>query len=365
MPVFKKTIVVNATALRSGGGLTIYRQFISHLSTYIQGNRYYIFVNSIVEKPTIEGVTYICDENHSWLHRIAWEYGGLKKWLRAKGIRPDVIVSLQNTGAMTKCRQVIYYHQSLPFYPIKWSLWKHSERGMWLYKHVYPWFVRNTLNRDTDVVVQIPFIKRAFLKKFNIEEGRVHVLFPDVEHFEVNDIKGVELDKSMVHLVYPASAVTYKEHDTIVEALNLLKKKKAEIIERVKVHFTIEKTDMPVLWKKINTYGLQEQFVWEGYMMHGDLLSLYKSSQGLLFPSIIETLGLPLLEATVFGLPIIAADLDYAHEVLKGYSGVSFIKEKDYQSWADEIASLCENQLRFLPLPYMESQWPKFFELIG
>jgi len=39
-----------------------------------------------------------------------------------------------------------------------------------------------------------------------------------------------------------------------------------------------------------------------------------------LFPSYIETFGLPLIEAAAFGLPIGVANEAYAHEVLKGYN---------------------------------------------
>ena len=68
----KKTVIVNAAALRSSGALSIYRQFITHLPKGVNGNRYYIFVDSSVDQPVIEGVTYIHDDNHSCRHRISW-----------------------------------------------------------------------------------------------------------------------------------------------------------------------------------------------------------------------------------------------------------------------------------------------------
>lgn len=39
----------------------------------------------------------------------------------------------------------------------------------------------------------------------------------------------------------------------------------------------------------------------------------------LIFPSYIETVGLPLVEAMSVGAVILAADCEYAHEVLDGY----------------------------------------------
>ena len=44
----------------------------------------------------------------------------------------------------------------------------------------------------------------------------------------------------------------------------------------------------------------------------------------LLFPSYLETVGLPLLEAKQYGAPIIASDCAYAHETVGEYENVSY-----------------------------------------
>lgn len=360
-----KNVIVNTSALRNSGALSIYRQFIFHLSEYIDGNKYYIFVDSTVEQPPISGVTYISDDNHSFRHRIAWEHGGLNRWLKQRGIKPAVIVSLQNTGTVTKCKQVIYYHQSLPFYPRQWNPFKAKERLMWLYKHIYPLFVQSTISRKTHVVVQIPFIKRGFIKRFNIDPEQVHVLFPDVERIDVSIIQPLYKEDRNIHFLYPATAFPYKEHSTIVKAIALLNKHSPQIATRVRIHFTISASDYPKLWWMIERLELKDQFIMEGYMSHDKLLSLYKSVDALLFPSSIETLGLPLLEATAFGLPIIASNLDYAHEVLDEYQGVVYADCFNYKLWAKEIEHICLCPQKYESLPPKESSWKEFFKLIN
>lgn len=360
-----KIIIVNTSALRSSGALAVYHQFIAHLQFYVGSHRWIIFVDPSVEQPIIDGVTYIPDENHSWRHRIAWEHGGLKRWLKQQDITPDVIVSLQNTGSVIECKQVIYYHQSLPFYPRKWNLLKAKERMMWLYKHIYPFFVSSTLNDKTDVVVQIPFIKRGFCKKYKFAEDKVHVLFPDVEKIETDKIIAANLSADCLHFIYPATPFPYKEHKTLVEAVRILRQSNPSVFAKIRIHFTIPIGGYPILEQLIVEYGVSEQFVFDGVMSHENLLSFYKASQGLLFPSTIETLGLPLLEAAAFGLPIIASDLDYVHEVLNGYGGVIFAKAENCQKWADLITRVCEEAPTFEPLTSKESSWGKFFELIN
>ena len=44
----------------------------------------------------------------------------------------------------------------------------------------------------------------------------------------------------------------------------------------------------------------------------------------LIFPSYIETFGYPLIEAAQMGAIVLAADCDYAHEVLSGYENVYY-----------------------------------------
>ena len=59
-----------------------------------------------------------------------------------------------------------------------------------------------------------------------------------------------------------------------------------------------------------------------------------------MFPSYIETFGLPLIEAAQFGIPIIVSNLDYAHEALKGYNGARYVEYSDAQKWSNEISDL-------------------------
>lgn len=360
----KKKVIVNAAALRSSGALSIYNQFITHLSEYIGRNLYYIFVDPSVNQPPIEGVTYIQDDNHSWKHRILWEHGGLNDWLKTRDLVPDVIVSLQNTGVVTDCRQVIYYHQSLPFYDWKWNPLKKAERIMWLYKHVYPYFVKSTLNNKTDVVVQIPYIKRMFVERFRFNPDKVHVLFPDVEHIEIKSVACLDWDMSMIHFLFPATLFPYKKHCNILRALNILKRRNSVVFSKIKVHFTISAGESKSMDELIKSYGLKEQIVMEGEMPHSKLLSCYKTSQGLLFPSVIETLGLPLLEAASFGLPIVVSDLGYSREVLQGYSGAVFVESENIERWADEIERIALLPQKCEPVLPMESSWGHFFDLV-
>lgn len=105
----------------------------------------------------------------------------------------------------------------------------------------------------------------------------------------------------------------------------------------------------------------------DGIIPHNDLLRLYKAVDALVFPSTIETFGLPLIEAASMGKPIIASDLDYAREVLGQYKGVSFVPSDNAVAWSDEIMKLDINsRICYLPIELpAKSSWEDFFNLIN
>ena len=47
-----------------------------------------------------------------------------------------------------------------------------------------------------------------------------------------------------------------------------------------------------------------------------DVQPLYRSASALVYPSLLESFGLPLTEAKACGLPVIAAELDVVRDVL-------------------------------------------------
>lgn len=85
----------------------------------------------------------------------------------------------------------------------------------------------------------------------------------------------------------------------------------------------------------------------------------------MLFPSYIETFGLPLVEAASFGMPILAAEMDYAREVMGDYEGVKFLDHKDSKLWAENIIDLYNKRIKYTPYNiHYETSWKDFFELI-
>lgn len=360
-----KNIAIVATATRSSGALTIYNQFLSHLVDYSESLRCIIFVHPSMPQPPIDNVTYEIVNTERYFDRIMFDCFKCKQILQKKKISIDVVISLQNTGVrcLKGIKTVIYYHQGIPFYHYKCNLLDPYERVMAMYKYVYPFLVKNSIADGTRFVAQIPFMAKNIIKKYKINKDYVYVLPPDVESIDVDTINSYDKwDDSCSHFIYPATSYRYKNHKTIMNALGVLKH---TLTRKIVVHFTIEPTDSPDILEMVERNDVSEMVDFMGVVPHDVLLSMYKSSDALLFPSVIETFGLPLVEASAFGIPILVSDMEYAHDVVGSYSGVRYIEPDNYKLWAKEMNCIVEDRKRYnLFRQEGKSSWDTFFEIV-
>lgn len=356
-------VCIIATICKETGALTIFYQLMNHIKEANKnGSRFYIFIDPSMPTPDVEKVTYI-KYNTAGLNRFKFDGYDFRRICNERRIKPDVIFSLNNSGVRYKgIRQIVYYHQALPLYPNGFSPLKSEERGMWLFHYYYPKYVKLSLRKNTDVVVQTEIIKKLFNKKYSFPLKRIHVAFPDVEQIDVNTVEPFEFAQGSINFIYPATAPKYKEHTTLAESLNRVSD---EYVKRkIRIHLTLRKGEHAELEKVIEKYGLQEQFVFHGAMPHEQLLSMYKAADGLFFPSTVETIGLPLLEAAAFGLPVLANDLDYVKDVLKDYEGLKLAPLRDFDAWGKKILSICNDSPRYSSYQRVGgSDWPKVLQL--
>lgn len=367
MGIVEKNIIVNATATRESGALTILNQFIEHIQTD-KSDQYYVFVDQnykIIRDH--ERIEYIFVNTVSWWKRILWDVYGLKKWLKSNNIKPNLIISLQNIGIkMKSVPQLIYYHQPFPLSSYKWSLFRKDERIFFLYKYIYPYFVALYLHKQTHIVVQIPSIRKAFISKFKVSPGNVHVIPPDITNIDNSQFPVIDSNSDLIQFIFPATPFIYKNHICLINSLNDLRTVRPDLIKKIRIHFTFEKKNGIKLYHCIQQYGLEENFIFEGVIPHGELLGMYRSMRALLFPSIIETFGLPLIEAASAGIPVLVSDLPYARDVLNNYVGASFVKYNDISEWTYHIIRLCENKHIYPSFQYGQkiSNWNSFFQLV-
>lgn len=349
-----KNIFVNATSATMGGSLTILKQFIQQVEIEKSSNKkYYIFIPLNLSMKVSDNIKLIPIKAKGYKDRIIWDLYGMKKWSKDNNVIPALILSLQNTAVKFKdIAQIIYLHQPLPYAKeSEWNLLKKDERKMWFYKYIYKIWIDISIKRNHYIIVQTEWMKQALIDD-NYDSSKILISTPTLNPIDINLVEDIDLDHNFSYFFYPAADYKYKNHRVIVEALREIKIKYPEVLDRIRVIFTLSEDTQT--YKDIVHYNLQDTVVFTSAISYEEVLKYYKVSTGILFPSYIETFGLPLIEAATFGKKIFVSDCSYSHEVLRDYPLASFISYNDKNKWMqaliDNLGEYDEKPMNFNPI---------------
>lgn len=311
-------ILVIDVAAQVGGAVTILEQFIEEFKKDKE-NHYYV-VLSVITYANTDNITFI---NCAWvkkslIHRLYFDEIYIKNIIGK--IKPDRILSLQNkTVAVKHIPQTVYYHNVLPISNKRFSYQESKE--LWFYQNAIGSIVKWSLNRADSIIVQAGWIKKQLSDRWGINE-RIIKVKPPV--FDVEEVAPTIPDIAGLVLFYPANAAIYKNHQNLLLACK-------EIWKEYRSSFTLvltgalddfNKSCQDIIRDNIENIRLV------GRLNKSQMLGYYKIST-LIFPSYLETIGLPLIEAKESGSRILVSDCEYAHETLSDYQDVLFFDPFD------------------------------------
>ncbi|MDD5638796.1 MAG: glycosyltransferase [Candidatus Pacebacteria bacterium] len=369
----KKIIFVNATAATEGGALTILRQFLDSIKIYSNKDCFYYVFCSLLDLKLYENeqIKIINDiKAKKWIDRIKWDLFGLKNWSKKNNIKADLIISFQNTGCryFKNTKQLIYIHQPLPFYQDKkWNIFKRDERSLWFYQNIYKRIIKYSADKDSIIVVQTETMKEKLINAFRWDSNKIFAIRPSFTNININQVSKIDFNDNKFHIFYPATTYLYKNHEIIIKALKYIKDKKEDIFHHLLVHFTFDNTSQRNLdlIQLMNKLEVNDAIKLEGKLPYDKILSFYKSCDLVVFPSYIESHPLPLIEAALFGLPLLVSDLDFSREIISDYEGVKFLDYRNEKLWAENIIWQYNNKLKYKPYHFnCRTSWKDFFELI-
>lgn len=312
-------ILVYDVAASVGGALTVLEDY--HGRALSDQENDYVFVLStpdLAEARNVSVLNYPFVKK-GWLSRLRFDLCVMPGLVRR--LNPDRILSLQNTLVpFVRKEQWVYMHNLLPRDICDMRFSMRGEPVLWIYQNVIGRVIARSLRRADKVIVQSEWLKERCSKQYGVPVERIEVERPSAVPFEIS-CNGAEKGEEVVFF-YPASSASYKNHQVILDACSRLKN---EGIDGYKVVFTLSGSEGALsesLRARSEEEDLPIQFC--GHLDREEMGAAYMKSDALLFPSRLETWGLPLQEAQQFALEIIASDLDYAHETVGGYGQASF-----------------------------------------
>lgn len=113
--------------------------------------------------------------------------------------------------------------------------------------------------------------------------------------------------------IYVASGEPHKNHRLLLEAWEILAARGL----RPSLCLTLDESTDAELLDWIRQCQTRSQLQIDNQTCDSSGISeLYRKSRALIYPSLFESFGLPLLEAQDAGLPILASELDYVRDVV-------------------------------------------------
>lgn len=313
-------ILVYNVAAEYAGALTILKQFHHEVISNKDKSHTWYFVVSrdVLEETDNVKIIHIPWVKKSWSHRLWYDKFCAKKLVEQYDI--DLVFSMQNMPIEgVSCPQIVYLHQSLQFSPINYSFWKKEERIFWIRKNIIGNIMKKRLKYADSIIVQTRWMKEATQEWIKDYPNKIQVLPPRID-CKYSLIENVEVEKEADLFIYPAGDALHKNHKLIIKACEILKAKGIPY----KVLFTMDANESKYaneLHLEVQKSGLNISFV--GLLDSQEIMSLYQKAT-LIFPSYIETFGLPLLEARNVNGVVLCSDLPFAHEILKDYGNAYF-----------------------------------------
>ena len=352
----KPKIIVSGINLTSGGILSILLDCLTYLKNLTDEYDIIVLINNkklvgnlannftFIEYPL---------SKKSWFIRCYYEY--IHFYFLSKRIRPYLWLSLHDiTPNVSAERLAVYCHNPSPFYKVRNDelfLDKKFTLFTWFYKYLY----KINIHKNDYVIVQQQWMRDAFRKMYEI--NKIIVASPKM------DDTFVENKNEMINtFIYPTFSRPFKNIELIGEALKLID----DI--GIKVLVTIDGSENAYAKKIVDKYKNLKSISFIGLQSRKTIFDYYGKVTGLIFPSKLETWGMPMSEFAVTGKVILASDLPFARENLAGYSKAKFFSPDDGKELADLLQKfILSKNIKFdcIDFKYDEPYAKNWQELFG
>jgi glycosyltransferase involved in cell wall biosynthesis len=142
-------------------------------------------------------------------------------------------------------------------------------------------------------------------------------------HISQHSLRNAPRDESILtrlhltagkYLIYPANFWRHKNHEMLLTAFGMARHSGlADDIRLVCTGAPGERQEW--LQRSARELGLGDHALFPGYLANAELLALVTNSAGVVFPSLYEGFGLPVIEAMATGVPVACSNVTSLPEV--------------------------------------------------
>lgn len=361
-----KKIVISGVNLVDSGTLKVFKDCIDEFSSR-EDYEVICLVHSVslFTEHNYPNTTYIEYPliKASWLARLKFEYITCKTlseeikpniWLAMHDITPNVLVD----------NLFVYCHNPAPFYKPTLLDFKFNKRAF-AFTLFYKYLYKINILRNKAVIVQQSWISDFFSNE--LKASKVLVAKP-VKQIDMVDTIPVVNSKE-IKLFYPSLSRTFKNFELLLNAMDYLKNEHIDDYQKITLFLTIDENSGDYGKYLVNKYSKLENVKFIGMLTRDNVNKYYDGCDIVVFPSKLETWGLPISEAKAYKKPIILADLPYAHETLGNYSSACFVDVNDHVKLAITLSKILQGVDVFSSQKFTEREgvsysWPQLADKI-
>ncbi|MFH1395483.1 MAG: glycosyltransferase [Candidatus Omnitrophota bacterium] len=357
-----KKIIISAINLTEGGPLSILKDCLEYLSCDLAGAYKIIaLVNDqcLFDHENIKFYSFP-RAKRSWLARLYYEYIYFSNF--SKKMKPYLWLSLHDVTPNVKANiRAVYCHNPAPFYSLSLKDVYLGGRKFVLFNLLYRFLYAININKNDFVIVQQDSLRHKFRRLI----GANNII---VAHPAINSQIHTSRSSENVHtFFYPAFPRVFKNFEVICKATEILLK---QGISDFQVILTMSGDENRYARYIYNSFKCVKNLKFIGIQSRCKVFEFYNNVNCVIFPSKLETWGVPITEAKLFKKPLLLADLEYAHETLGAYDKVKFFDPGNAEQLAGMMKTVINKTVVFektgadsVPEPFSQN-WKELFDIL-
>ncbi len=205
-----------------------------------------------------------------------------------------------------------------------------------------------TAARADKIIADSENTKKDILKLLNVKPEKIRVIYPSGHESFTSQIslKEIEAVKDRFGIKRPfflfvGTIEPRKNLKRVIEAFGMWTKKTKSSHQLMIVGAKDFAHGQE--FAALQNNGLSDQIIFAGFLKHEELNALYAGALALLFPSLYEGFGLPILEAMASGTPVLTSQTSSLPEVAG--NAALLVNPEDTDKIVEGIAHLAEDQI--------------------
>ena len=222
------TVMIYDVHASESGALAILDDLYKQIRSYTDKSVKWVF---IVSTPHYKETKEITVRRFPWVKKN-WGYRYYFDTVTTRKLldefKPDKVFSLQNKGIdFYNKEQLVYLHLPFILTDHKFNM-KIDGKKLWAYQNIISKSIFRSLRKVDMTIVQTQWMKDALVKKAGVNADKIVIQQPNIK---CNNIKKfVDCPENRKRIFYPATSFTYKNHRTLLKALNYAQQKGLSLI---------------------------------------------------------------------------------------------------------------------------------------